>query len=133
MRNLGFLFAPTAAFAMIVPLTAPAQAATETTFTQAAFNDAQHTGKPILVYISATWCPTCAAQKPTLTKLFDEPEAKDLLVYHVDFDSQKDVVRAMGARMQSTLIVFHGEAEKGRSTGDTNPASITALVAKANQ
>ena len=43
-----------------------------------------------------------------------------------------DVVRAMGAQMQSTLIVFHGAAEKGRSTGDTNPESIRALLQKAN-
>lgn len=33
--------------------------------------------------------------------------------------------------MQSTLIVFTGATEKGRSTGDTNPASIKALVGKA--
>jgi thioredoxin 1 len=107
-------------------------AATEAPFTQQAFATAQHEGKPILVYISATWCPTCAKQKPILSDLENEPAFKDLVVYHVDFDTQKDVVRAMGAQMQSTLVVFHGAAERGRSAGDTNAASIKGLLERAN-
>lgn len=113
-------------------IAAPAFAATEATFTQQAFAATQKEGKPILVYISATWCPTCAKQKPILSALEKQPAFKDLVVYHVDFNSQKDVVRAMGAQMQSTLVVFHGAAEKGRSTGDTNANSIGKLLAKAN-
>jgi len=109
-----------------------AQAATETPYTQAAFAAAQQQGKPILVHITASWCPTCAKQKPILAALEGQPEFKDLIVYQVDFDMQKDVVRAMGAQMQSTLVVFHGAAEKGRSTGDTDAASLKALVEKAN-
>jgi hypothetical protein len=31
---------------------------------------------------------------------------------------------------QSTLIVFKGKQEAGRSTGDTNAGSIAALVGK---
>jgi hypothetical protein len=33
--------------------------------------------------------------------------------------------------MQSTLIVFRGSEERGRSTGDTNRESIAALLGKA--
>ena len=113
-------------------LSSAAFAVTEAPFTQQAFDAAKKEGKPILVYISAPWCPTCAKQKPILSALEKEPAFKDLVVYHVDFDSQKDVVRAMGAQTQSTLVVFHGAAEKGRSTGDTNAASIKALLEKSN-
>lgn len=109
-----------------------AHAATEAPFTQAAFAAAQQGGKPILVHITASWCPTCAKQKPILAALEGQPEFKDLIVYQVDFDTQKDVVRAMGAQVQSTLVVFHGTAEKGRSAGDTNAESLKALVEKAN-
>ena len=42
----------------------------------------------------------------------------------------KPAVQALGARMQSTLIVFKGAAEKGRSVGDTSQASIAALLEK---
>jgi len=36
----------------------------------------------------------------------------------------------MGARMQSTLIVFHGATLKGVAVGDTDPRSIQALLDK---
>lgn len=49
----------------------------------------------------------------------------------IDFDRQKDLVERFGARMQSTLIVFKGNTEEGRSVGDTNRASIAVLLNKA--
>ena len=107
-------------------------AATEMPFTQQAFEAAQHEGKPILVHITAPWCPYCAKQKPILSSLENEPAFQGLVVYDVDFDTQKDVVRAVGAQKQSTLIVFRGAVEKGRSTGDTDANSIKALLEKAN-
>ena len=107
-------------------------AATEVPFTQQAFDATQHEGKPILVHITAPWCPYCAKQRPILSELENAPAFKELVVYDVDFDTQKDIVRAMGAQKQSTLIVFHGVAEKGRSTGDTDANSIKTLLEKAN-
>jgi thioredoxin 1 len=67
---------------------------------------------------------------PILSKLEAEPRYAGLKVFHVDFDSQKEAVRRFGARMQSTLIVFKGEAEAGRSVGDTDVDSIAALLSK---
>jgi len=99
-------------------------------FTQAAFEAAQKSGKPILVEIHADWCPTCKAQQPIISQLRDDPKFKDLVVFRVDFDGQKDVVKQFNARSQSTLIVFRGAAEAGRSVGDTNKATITALLGK---
>ena len=63
--------------------------------------------------------------------LLPEPKFKDMVVLRVDFDSQKDVVKQFGARIQSTLIVYKGKKEVGRSVGDTDPASIAALLEKA--
>jgi thioredoxin 1 len=109
---------------------APAFAATELPFTQAAFSAAQKGNEPILVWVHATWCPTCAKQAPILAKLEAEPAYQRLKIFKVDFDTQKDVVRAMGVQMQSTLIAFRGPAEQGRSTGQTDEAAIRAVVAK---
>ncbi len=110
-----------------------AWAATDTSFTPQAFAAAQHEGKPILVYISASWCATCAVQRPVLDQLLDAPEFHDLALYRIDFDTQKDFVRAVGAQTQSTLIVFHGTTEKGRLVGDTDRDAIRALLVKAYQ
>jgi thioredoxin-like negative regulator of GroEL len=99
-------------------------------FSEDAFKAAQAAGSPILVEIHADWCPTCKAQKPILDKLTAEPKFKDLKIFRVDFDSMKPVVKQFGAQMQSTLIVFKGGTEEGRSVGDTREASIAALLDK---
>ena len=105
-----------------------AEAAQREVFSAANFAAAQERDARILVDISASWCPTCKAQKPIVDRLAAEPANKDLLILSVDFDSQKPVVREFGARMQSTLIAFRGKSETARSVGDTNPRTIAALV-----
>ncbi len=105
-------------------------AAGTVSFTQAAFEAAEKAGKPILIDVTAPWCPTCRAQAPVLQELASEPKFKGLQVFSVDFDSRKDVLRMFGVQRQSTLIVFRGATEVGRSVGDTDKASIEALLAK---
>ena len=97
-------------------------------FSAEAFKAAQEQGSPILVEIHADWCPTCKAQNPILEKLTADPKFKDLKIFRVDFDAMKPVVKEFGAQMQSTLIVFKGAREQGRSVGDTKEASIAALL-----
>jgi thioredoxin 1 len=109
---------------------ASAWASTAVSFSADAFKAAQASGSPILVEIHADWCPTCKAQSPILDKLTADPKFKDLKVFRVDFDAMKPVVKQFGAQMQSTLIVFKGPAEQGRSVGDTKEASIAALLDK---
>jgi thioredoxin len=108
-----------------------ASAADKKPFDQAAFEAAQASGKPVLVHVSAPWCPTCKAQAPILLRLGSEPRFKELVSFNIDFDSQKDLLRKFNVQKQSTLIVFKGRQETGRSTGDANAASIEALLAKA--
>jgi len=107
-----------------------ASATTTVPFSAKAFKAAQAAGSPILVEIHADWCPTCKAQQPILDKLTADPKFKDLKIFRVDFDAMKPEVKKFGARMQSTLIVFKGTAEAGRSVGDTREASIAALLGK---
>jgi thioredoxin 1 len=109
---------------------APSWANTAVPFSMEAFKAAQASGSPVLVEIHADWCPVCKAQNPILDKLTSAAKFKDLKVFRVDFDGQKPVVKEFGARMQSTLIVFKGTAEQGRSVGDTKEASIEALLNK---
>ncbi|ACK49915.1 Thioredoxin domain protein [Methylocella silvestris BL2] len=109
---------------------AAGHAAESAEFTQGAFEAAQKAGRPILIEITAPWCPTCRAQKPILSELTAAPKFEDLAVFDVDFDSRKDVLRLFHAQSQSTLIAFRGPDEVGRSVGDTAPASIAALLNK---
>ena len=69
-----------------LPVAVRAFAAEKVDFSAAAFDAAQKAGKPILVEIHATWCPTCKAQTPILSKLEAEPKYAGLEVFHVDFE-----------------------------------------------
>src|SRR5215831_9944861 len=74
-----------------------AQAGEPQPYDPQAFVGAQAAGKPILVEVHASWCPICAKQRPTLASLEKTPELSDLIVFDIDFDSQKDIVRQFGA------------------------------------
>lgn len=105
--------------------------AAEEPFTQAVFDRLQKGGLPTLVAIHADWCPTCRAQAPVVSKLLKQDGFQRVNALRVDFDQQKEVVKAFKAVNQSTLIVFKGGREVGRSVGDTTEAGIEALLKKA--
>jgi len=130
-RNLLTAALACGAIAMSTIAATPAAMARDAkTFDLKAFETAQGAGKPILIDVSAPWCPTCKAQAPILDQLAAKPKFKDLVVFKIDFDSQKDLLRKFGVSMQSTLISFKGGAEVARSTGSTNAADIEAQLDK---
>ncbi|PWB91363.1 thiol reductase thioredoxin [Methylocystis sp. MitZ-2018] len=109
---------------------APAGAA-EQSFTPQAFAAAQTAGKSIIVHVYAPWCPTCRAQEPAVRRVEADPKYADVAMFRVDFDGQKSALRTLKANRQSTIIVFKGDKEVGRSVGVTDPGEISALLSKA--
>jgi thioredoxin 1 len=117
---------PGAVLSIALP-TAATQAAERSAWGQAAFASAQDAGKPIIVEVTAPWCPICAKQKPTIAALASDAKFAGAIIFSVDFDSQKDVLRQLHVSMQSTLIAFKGKTETARAVGITDPAEIRAL------
>jgi thioredoxin 1 len=109
---------------------APAKSAEWKDYSPEALAEAQSTGKPILVDVFAAWCSVCRAQNPILVQLTREPKYKDLVVFKADFDNDKKALKPLDVRSQSTLIVFKGDKEIGRSVGDTSQLSIEGLLDK---
>ena len=105
----------------------------EKPFEAASFEAAQAGGKPVLIDVYAPWCPVCKAQQTVLGALKQDAKYNDLTLFKVDFDNQPDVLKSFNVRQQSTLIAFKGKTETGRSVGDTNKASIEALINTAMQ
>lgn len=128
MRTRRQIFAAALATTTALALASHVPAAASQPFDQAAFAAAQAAGKPIMIHVTAPWCSTCKAQAPILGRLLDEPRFKNLVAFDVDFDTQKDLLREFKVRFQSTMIVFKGKEEIGRSSGDTNPGSIETLL-----
>ena len=119
------------ALAAALSFAGPASASDKKPFDQKAFDAAQAAGTPILVEVTAPWCSVCKAQAPILSQLRGEAKFKELVSFNIDFDSQKDLLKKFNVQKQSTLIVFKGKQETGRSTGDTKPGSIASLLGKA--
>ena len=99
-------------------------------FDQVEFDKLTHDGKPVVLDISATWCPTCKQQKPIIDGLMKQPAYKDVTLMAIDFDSAKPTLKKFKVNMQSTLVAFKGEKEVGRSVGDTTPEGLEGLIKK---
>lgn len=99
-------------------------------FNQKDFDTMTASGKAVVLDISATWCPTCKAQKPIIDGLMKQPAYKDVTLMTIDFDANKPTLKKFKVGMQSTLVAFKGANEVGRSVGDTNPDGIEALIKK---
>ncbi|MFX5493980.1 thioredoxin family protein, partial [Acinetobacter baumannii] len=60
-------------------------------FDAKSFEASQAAGKSILIDVTAPWCPTCKQQRPIVQEI--EKQHPELVVYEVDFDSAKDVLK----------------------------------------
>ena len=96
-------------------------------FSQTEFDQLSAQGKPVMLDISATWCPTCKQQAPIIVGLMKRPEFKDVTTLTIDFDANKATLKAFKVSMQSTLVAYKGGKEVGRSVGDTRPDGIEGL------
>lgn len=99
-------------------------------YSQQEFDQLTAEGKPVLLDISATWCPTCKQQKPIIESLMKQPAYKDVTTLMIDFDANKPTLKKFKVTSQSTLVAFKGAKEVGRSVGDTNPDGIEGLIKK---
>lgn len=97
-------------------------------FTQARLDALNQSGQPVLVAIHADWCSTCKTQERVLQELLPQPEFKRIKLLRMDFDQQRELVRAFGVEYQSTLIVFKNGREVVRSTAEQSPVRIAELL-----
>ena len=102
--------------------------AAETPFTLEAFHQSQQNNEKILLHFHADWCPTCKAQKKTLSKLENDGVLKGITFYNVDYDKETAFKKEMHVNEQATFISFYGGAESGRVTGITSEEDITNYI-----
>lgn len=110
--------------------TFPAVAAGLQPFGTANFETAREKG-PVVLHIFATWCGTCRAQKPILSKLLADEKFAKVTAYSVDYDGEKPTLRALNAPDRATILVFKDGKEVGRLVSDTHEDKIAALLDKA--
>lgn len=121
----------TAAIAATMLVVAPAHAAEFREFDRAAFVAAQAQGRPIILDVHAWWCPVCFSQNHTIRRSVVSPAYDKLIIFRINYDTQKPVWQSFGVRKQATLIAFRGRREVGRLAYMTNKDAINGLLVSA--
>ncbi len=67
---------------------------------------------------------------PLLESLLKEKQFQNVVAYQIDFDFGREFKGAHRVRSQTTLIVFKGGKERGRSIADLDIDSIRRLLSK---
>ena len=107
-----------------------------TTYAEA-YHNAQAGDKPLLVLVSATWCPPCQVMKQTtIPQLMEKNVFKDFHYATVDLDQEEDLARQLiGNRGLPQFIMF--EKQEGKWVrrylkGIQSVATVEAFVAQAS-
>jgi thiol-disulfide isomerase/thioredoxin len=108
---------------------APAHAADVRKFDVAAFNAAKAQNRSILVDVKAWWCPVCASQNRTIKRIVADPAYNQLIIFELNFDTQKAERQALSVTRQATLIGYRGQRQVGRLDFVTDKAKIGDLLA----
>jgi thioredoxin-like negative regulator of GroEL len=115
------------AAAAALVLTAPAAMAMET-YSKAVFDQMMASGQPVVVHVHAAWCPVCKAQEPTLASLARDEATRGAKQVRVDFDKDKDFLRAHNVPSQSVILVFKGGKETGRVAGRSKMDEVKPVI-----
>lgn len=91
----------------------------------------QNKNKLILIDVYAPWCGTCTTQSDIIDDYLKKHPHTKLHIFRVDFDKDKQWVKAFRAPRQSTLILFKGKKQVWFSVGETSPEVIQAELKKA--
>ncbi len=110
---------------LLVSLTA--QAGFES-FSMANYEAALKSGQTVVVDFHATWCPTCKKQEPILNEIVNMKGYENIVALKADFDKEKDLKKTLNVSKQSTVVVFKGGKEVGRSVGSTSKDELKKLI-----
>ena len=100
----------------------------KTTFTLEAFNEAQKTGKTIVINSWNKFCGTCARQ----TKILNEAQKDfpDVIFLSYEQTKHKDFAKLLNVEYWATIIVYKNSKEVAKEIGVTSKSDIYSLIKK---
>jgi thiol-disulfide isomerase/thioredoxin len=97
----------------------------------ATFDALKNAGTPIMVHVSAPWCPYCKKQDEVITALLKDPRFQHVNVIDVDFDTHQDFLMTWHVPIQSTIMIIKGGKVIAQNAFDIHADSIEAMMQKA--
>ena len=100
----------------------------KTTFTVEAFDEAQKTGKTIVINSWNKFCGTCARQ----TKILNEAQKDfpDVIFLSYEQTKHKDIAKLLNVEYWATIIVYKNSKEVAKEIGITSKSDIYSLIKK---
>ena len=100
----------------------------KTTFTLEAFNEAQKTGKTIVINSWNKFCGTCSRQ----TKILNEAQKDfpDVIFLSYEQTKHKDIAKLLNVDYWATIVVYKNNKEIGKAIGITSKDDIYSLIKK---
>ena len=100
----------------------------KTTFTVEAFDEAQKTGKTIVINSWNKFCGTCARQ----TKILNEAQKDfpDVIYLSYEQTKHKDIAKLLNVDYWATIIVYKNSKEVAKEIGVTSKSDIYSLIKK---
>ena len=100
----------------------------KTTFTLEVFNEAQKTGKTIVINSWNKFCGTCARQ----TKILNEAQKDfpDVIFLSYEQTKHKDIAKLLNVDFWATIIIYKNGKEVVKGIGVTSKDDIYSLIKK---
>lgn len=95
------------------------------------FAAARAAGKVTAIQFHSGWCPICVMQERGVRALKDDKAFDQVTVYQADFFKEEALRKQFNVTSFSTLVIFRGNEERARTTGDSRPEQLKPLFAKA--
>lgn len=95
------------------------------------FAQARAAGKVTAIQFHSGWCPVCVMQERGVRSLHDDKDLAQVTVFQADFSKEEALRKQFNVMSFSTLVIFKGEMERARTTGDFRAEQLKALFAKA--
>jgi thiol-disulfide isomerase/thioredoxin len=95
------------------------------------FAKARAAGKVTAIQFHSGWCPICVMQERGLRALQEDKSLDQTTVFQADFFKEEALRKQFNVTSFSTLVIFKGDTERARTTGDSRPEQLKQLFAKA--
>lgn len=96
-----------------------------------AFARARASGKVTAIQFHSGWCPICVMQERGVRALQEDKDLAQVTVFQADFAKEDALRKQFNVTSFSTLVIFKGDTERARTTGDFRPEQLKPLFAKA--
>lgn len=123
MTRLSFLLALLIAF--------PAFALDVVPYDADSFARARGEGRVTAIQFHSGWCPVCVMQERGVKALQDDKALARVTVFQADYFKEEALRKRFNVASFSTLVVFRGDQERARTTGDFRAEQLRQLFAKA--